>query len=138
MRIRGTDSAGRVEGLGKDVTRLRPGDAVFGEAEGAFAAYVCAPADMVEAKPADLTFEQAASVPLAGNTALMGLRDLGRVRPVRRVLVNGASGWVGTFAVQIAEALGAEVTAVCGTRNVDLVRSLDAGHVVDCSRDGAC
>ncbi|MFD6226269.1 NAD(P)-dependent alcohol dehydrogenase [Streptomyces sp. NPDC060232] len=134
-KIRGTDFAGRVEAVGKDVTGLRPGDEVFGEAEGAFAEYVCAPADAVELKPANLTFEQAASVPLAGNTALMGLRDLGRVQPGRRVLVNGASGGVGTFAVQIAKAFGAEVTAVCGTRNVELVRSLGADHVVDYSRE---
>lgn len=135
MRIRGTDFAGRVEAVGKDVTRLRPGDEVFGEAEGAFAEYVCAPADAVEPKPANLTFEQAAAVPLAGNTALMGLRDLGRLRPGQRVLVNGASGGVGTFAVQIAKALGAEVTGVCGTRNTELVRSLGADHVVDYSRE---
>ncbi|MCX5584323.1 NAD(P)-dependent alcohol dehydrogenase [Streptomyces erythrochromogenes] len=135
VRIRGTDFAGRVEAVGKDVTRLRPGDEVFGEAEGAFAEYVCAPADAVEPKPANLTFEQAAAVPLAGNTALMGLRDLGRLRPGQRVLVNGASGGVGTFAVQIAKALGAEVTGVCGTRNTELVRSLGADHVVDYSRE---
>ncbi|WP_031148565.1 NAD(P)-dependent alcohol dehydrogenase [Streptomyces erythrochromogenes] len=135
VRIRGTDFAGRVEAVGKEVTRLRPGDEVFGEAEGAFAEYVCAPADAVEPKPANLTFEQAAAVPLAGNTALMGLRDLGRLRPGQRVLVNGASGGVGTFAVQIAKALGAEVTGVCGTRNTELVRSLGADHVVDYSRE---
>ncbi|MFJ1565434.1 NAD(P)-dependent alcohol dehydrogenase [Streptomyces erythrochromogenes] len=134
-QIRGTDFAGRVEAVGKDVTRLRPGDEVFGEAEGTFAEYVCAPADAVEPKPANLTFEQAAAVPLAGNTALMGLRDLGRLRPGQRVLVNGASGGVGTFAVQIAKAFGAEVTGVCGTRNTELVRSLGADHVVDYSRE---
>ncbi|MEW2585527.1 NAD(P)-dependent alcohol dehydrogenase [Streptomyces virginiae] len=103
--------------MGRDVTRLRPGDEVFGEAEGAFAEYVCAPADAVGPMPANLTFEQAAAVPLAGN------------------LVNGASGGVGTFAVQIAKAFGAEVTGVCGTRNAELVRSLGADHVVDCSRE---
>ncbi|MFF8260699.1 NAD(P)-dependent alcohol dehydrogenase [Streptomyces virginiae] len=135
VRIRGTDFAGRVEAVGRDVTRLRPGDAVFGEAEGAFAEYVCAPEDAVEPMPANLSFEQAAAVPLAGNTALMGLRDLGRVRPGQRVLVNGASGGVGTFAVQIAKAFGAEVTGVCGTRNTELVRSLGADHVVDYSRE---
>ncbi|MER6313303.1 NAD(P)-dependent alcohol dehydrogenase [Streptomyces sp. NPDC001581] len=134
-KVRGTDFAGVVEAVGKDVTRLRPGDEVFGEAEGAFAEYVCAPADVVEAMPAGLSFEQAAALPLAGNTALMGLRDLGRVRPGQKVLVNGASGGVGTFAVQIAKALGAEVTGVCGTRNVELVRSLGADHVVDYSRE---
>ncbi|MET9636131.1 NAD(P)-dependent alcohol dehydrogenase [Streptomyces virginiae] len=135
VRVRGTDFAGRVEAVGGDVTRLRPGDEVFGEAEGAFAEYVCAPEDVVEPMPANLSFEQAAAVPLAGNTALMGLRDLGRVRPGQRVLVNGASGGVGTFAVQIAKAFGAEVTGVCGTRNTELVRSLGADHVVDYSRE---
>ncbi|MFC9813189.1 hypothetical protein ACFVJM_14100 [Streptomyces virginiae] len=95
-----------MEAVGRDVTRLRPGDEVFGEAEGAFAEYVCAPADAVGPMPANLTSEQAAAVPTAGNTAHMGLRDLGRVRPGQRVLVNGASGGVGTFAVQIAKALG--------------------------------
>ncbi|MFJ8018209.1 NAD(P)-dependent alcohol dehydrogenase [Streptomyces sp. NPDC096339] len=129
--IQGTDFAGVVEAVGKGVTGLRPGDEVYGEAEGAFAEYVCAPAAVMGAKPANLTFEQAAAVPLAGNTALMGLRDLGRLEPGRHVLVNGASGGVGTFAVQIAKALGAEVTGVCSTRNVDLVRSLGADHVVD-------
>jgi NADPH:quinone reductase-like Zn-dependent oxidoreductase len=96
---------------------------------------VCVPDDAVEPKPANLTFEQAAAVPLAGNTALMGLRDLGRVQPGQRVLINGASGGVGTFAVQIAKAFGAEVTGVCGTRNVDLVRSIGADHVIDYTRD---
>ncbi|WP_328927814.1 NAD(P)-dependent alcohol dehydrogenase [Streptomyces sp. NBC_00190] len=134
-RIRGTDFAGRVEAVGKDVTRLRPGDEVFGEADGAFAEYVCASQDVVEPKPDNLTFEQAAAVPLAGNTALMGLRDLARVRPGHKVLVNGASGGVGTFAVQIAKAFGAEVTGVCSTKNVDLVRSLGADHVVDYTHD---
>ncbi|MFJ3724789.1 NAD(P)-dependent alcohol dehydrogenase [Streptomyces sp. NPDC090045] len=135
VKVRGTDFAGVVEAVGKDVTGLRPGDEVFGEAEGAFAEYVCAPAEAVAAMPAGLTYEQAAALPLAGNTALMGLRDLGRVRPGQRVLVNGASGGVGTFAVQIAKAFGAEVTGVCGPRNVDLVRSLGADHVVDYSRE---
>ncbi|MDQ0943795.1 NAD(P)-dependent alcohol dehydrogenase [Streptomyces sp. V1I1] len=130
-KIRGTDFAGRVEAVGKDVKRFRPGDAVFGEADGAFAEYVCASDDVVEPKPASLTFEQAAVVPLAGNTALMGLRDLGGVQPGQKVLVNGASGGVGTFAVQMAKSFGAEVTGVCSTRNVDLVRSLGADHVID-------
>lgn len=134
-RIRGTDFAGVVEAVGRDVTRLRPGDQVFGEADGAFAEYVCASQDVVGAKPSNLTFEQAAAVPLAGNTALMGLRNLGRVRPGQRVLVNGASGGVGTFAVQIAKALGAEVTGVCSTKNADLVRSLGADHVIDYTRE---
>ncbi|AVZ75465.1 NAD(P)-dependent alcohol dehydrogenase [Streptomyces lunaelactis] len=134
-KIRGTDFAGRVEAVGKDVNRFRPGDEVFGEADGAFAEYVCAPDDVVEPKPANLTFEQAAALPLAGNTALMGLRDLGRVQPGQKVLVNGASGGVGTFAVQIAKAFGAEVTGVCSTRNVDLVRSVGADHVVDYTQE---
>lgn len=134
-KIRGTDFAGRVEAVGKDVKRFRPGDEVFGEADGAFAEYVCAPDDVVEPKPASLTFEQAAVVPLAGNTALMGLRDLGGVQPGQKVLVNGASGGVGTFAVQIAKSFGAEVTGVCSTRNVDLVRSLGADHVIDYTRE---
>ncbi|MEV7519938.1 NAD(P)-dependent alcohol dehydrogenase [Streptomyces sp. NPDC091371] len=133
--IRGRDFAGTVEAVGRGVTGLRPGDEVYGEADGAFAEYVCAAQDVVGRKPAGLTFEQAAAIPLAGNTALMGLRDLGKVRPGQHVLVNGASGGVGTFAVQIAKALGAEVTGVCSTRNVDLVRSLGADHVVDYTRE---
>ncbi len=135
VRIRGRDFAGTVEAVGRAVTGLRPGDEVYGEADAAFAEYVCAPATAVDLKPANLTFEQAAAVPLAGNTALMGLRDLGRLRPGQSVLVNGASGGVGTFAVQIAKALGAEVTGVCSTRNAELVRSLGADHVVDYTRE---
>ncbi|MEV4629334.1 NAD(P)-dependent alcohol dehydrogenase [Micromonospora sp. NPDC049523] len=134
LRIRGSDFAGRVESVGRDVRRFRPGDEVYGEADGAFAEYVAAPENVVALKPTDLTFEQAAAVPLAGNTALMGVRDVGRVQPGQRVLVNGASGGVGTFAVQLAKSFGAEVTGVCSTRNVDLVRSLGADHVVDYSR----
>jgi len=138
MKIRGRDFAGRVEAVGRDVKRFRPGDEVYGDlgdANGAFAEYVCVADDVVEQKPANLTFEQAAAVPLAGNTALMGLRDLGRVQPGQQVLVNGASGGVGTFAVQIAKAFGAEVTGVCSTRNVDLVRSIGADHVIDYTRE---
>lgn len=134
-KIRGTDFAGQVEAVGKDVKRFRPGDEVFGEADGAFAEYVCASEDRVEQKPAGLTFEQAAAVPLAGNTALMGLRDQGRVQPGQKVLVNGASGGVGTFALQIAKSFGAEVTGVCSARNVDLVRSLGADHIIDYARE---
>lgn len=136
-RVRGRDFAGQVEAVGRGVTRFRPGDEVYGDlghASGAFAEYACAPQDQVARKPANLTFEQAAAVPLAGNTALMGLRDAAGVRPGWRVVVNGASGGVGTFAVQIAKALGAEVTAVCSTRNTDLVRDLGADHVVDYTR----
>ncbi|MFD9219117.1 NAD(P)-dependent alcohol dehydrogenase [Streptomyces sp. NPDC060064] len=137
-RIRGRDFAGRVEAVGADVTRFRPGDEVYGDlgnADGSFAEYVCAPDEMVEPKPANLTFEQAAAVPLAGNTALMGLRDVGQVQPGQHVLVNGASGGVGTFAVQIAKSFGTEVTGVCSTRNVDLVRSLGADHVIDYTQE---
>ncbi|MFG3555792.1 NAD(P)-dependent alcohol dehydrogenase [Micromonospora sp. NPDC047557] len=137
-RIRGRDFAGRVEAVGADVRQVRPGDAVFGdlgEANGAFAEYVCVPETLVAAMPANLTPQQAAALPLAGITALMGLRDAGGVEPGHRVLINGASGGVGTLAVQLAKALGATVTGVCSTRNVDLVRSLGADHVVDYDRD---
>ncbi|MFI2649931.1 NAD(P)-dependent alcohol dehydrogenase [Micromonospora fulviviridis] len=137
-RIRGRDFAGRVEAVGADVRQVRPGDAVFGdlgEANGAFAEYVCVPETLVAAKPANLTAQQAAALPLAGITALMGLRDAGQVQPGHRVLINGASGGVGTLAVQLAKVLGATVTGVCSTRNVDLVRSLGADHVVDYTRD---
>ncbi|MEJ2856036.1 MULTISPECIES: NAD(P)-dependent alcohol dehydrogenase [unclassified Saccharothrix] len=130
--IRGTDFAGVVEAVGRQVTRLRPGDEVYGEADGAFAEYVAAPATVVDHKPSNLSFDQAAALPLAANTALMGL---GQVRAGHRVLVNGASGGVGTFAVQIARSLGADVTAVCSTRNVDLVASLGAHHVIDYTQD---
>jgi NADPH:quinone reductase-like Zn-dependent oxidoreductase len=130
-KILGTDFAGRVEAVGARVTRFRPGDEVYGEAGGAFAEYVCAPEGLVDRKPANLSFEAAAAVPTAANTALIGLRDDGRVRPGQRVLINGASGGVGLFAVQIAKALGAEVTGVCSARNVDLVRAAGAAHVID-------
>ncbi|MFG1677037.1 NAD(P)-dependent alcohol dehydrogenase [Micromonospora sp. NPDC049282] len=137
-RIRGRDVAGRVEAVGADVRRVRPGDAVFadlGDANGAFAEYACVPEALVAPQPANLTPQQAAALPLAGATALIGLRDAGRVEPGHRVLVNGASGGVGTLAVQLAKALGATVTGVCSTRNVELVRSLGADHVVDYTRD---
>jgi NADPH:quinone reductase-like Zn-dependent oxidoreductase len=135
MKIRGRDFAGRVEAVGRDVKRVRPGDEVFGEVDGAFAEYVCVPDNLLEAKPANLTYEQAAAMPLAGNTALMGLRDAGRVQPGQQVLVNGASGGVGTFAVQIAKSFGADVTGVCSTRNADLVRSIGADHAIDYTRE---
>jgi len=135
VRIRGTDFAGRVEAVGRGVKRFRPGDEAFGEIHGAFAEYVCVPDELVEPKPANLTFEQAAAMPLAANTALMGLRDAARVQPGQHVLINGASGGVGTFAVQIATAFGADVTGVCSTRNVDLVGMLGADHVIDYTRD---
>src|SRR4051794_37134884 len=132
--VRGRDFAGEVAEVGAGVTHVGPGDEVFGEtgmADGAFAEYVRAPAGQVASKPAGLTFEQAAAVPLAGCTALQALRDVARVQPGQRLLVNGASGGVGTFAVQIGKALGAHVTAVCSTRNAELVRSLGADDVVD-------
>ncbi|MFE0922435.1 NAD(P)-dependent alcohol dehydrogenase [Streptomyces nigra] len=130
-RIRGRDLAGVVETVGTGVTGLQPGDEVYGEADGTFAEFVCARANEIGPKPAGLTFEQAAAIPLAGNTALMALRDVARVQEGRSVLVNGASGGVGTFAVQLAKAYGAEVTGVCSARNADLVRSLGADDVVD-------
>jgi NADPH:quinone reductase-like Zn-dependent oxidoreductase len=130
-RVAGIDAAGRVEAVGANVRGLRPGDEVLGFCRGAFAEYAPAVADKVVPKPASLTFEQAAAVPMAGTTALRGIRDVGAVQPGHRVLVNGAAGGVGTYAVQIATALGAEVTGVCSTRNVELVRSIGATHVVD-------
>ena len=133
--IRGRDYAGVVEAVGDGVTRFTVGDEVYGEVDGTFAEYAAVAETSVGVKPKSLTFEQAAAVPLAGNTALIAVRDLAQVRPGQKVLVNGASGGVGTFAVQIAKAYGAEVTAVCGTRNVDLVRGLGADHVVDYRTD---
>jgi NADPH:quinone reductase-like Zn-dependent oxidoreductase len=133
--VPGADFAGTVEAVGSAVTDVRPGDEVFGGTpSGAFAEYVCVRQTVV-AKPANLSFEQAAAVPTAAVTALQGLRDHGRLRPGQTVLINGASGGVGTFAVQLAKALGAEVTGVCSTRNLDLVRSLGADHVVDYARE---
>ena len=132
-RTVGMDFAGTVEAVGRDVTQFRPGDDVFGRS-GSFAEYVCV-SERVAPKPANLTFEQAAAVPVAAITALQGLRDKGRLQPGQKVLVNGASGGVGTFAVQIAKALGAEVTAVCSTRNVEQARSLGADRVIDYMRE---
>jgi len=132
----GVDLAGEVEAVGKNVTEFKPGDEVFGARDGAFAEYVCARADRaVVLKPANITFEQAASVPIAAITALQGLRDKGKIQPEQKVLINGASGGVGTFAVQIAKSYGAEVTGVCSTRNLDLVRSLGADHVIDYTKE---
>jgi NADPH:quinone reductase-like Zn-dependent oxidoreductase len=132
----GSDVAGRVEAAGRGVTRFRPGDEVYAHVQrGAFAEYTCVPERVLGPKPANLSFEQAAAVPLAALTALQGLRDRGRVRPGERVLVVGASGGVGTFAVQLAKLFGAEVTGVCSTRNLELVRSLGADHVIDYTRE---
>ncbi|MFJ9025916.1 NAD(P)-dependent alcohol dehydrogenase [Streptomyces sp. NPDC102259] len=134
-RVAGIDVAGQVESVGADVRGLRPGDEVLGFCHGSFAEYAHTTADLLVPKPAGLTFEQAAAVPMAAVTALRGIRTVGQVRAGQRVLVNGAAGGVGTFAVQIAAGLAAEVTGVCGTRNVDLVRSLGATHVVDHTRE---
>jgi NADPH:quinone reductase-like Zn-dependent oxidoreductase len=131
QRTPGTDVAGTVEAVGKDVTRVQPGDEVFGWCAGAFAEYVAANEDNFLPKPANLTFEQAAAVGVSASTALQLLRDNGKLKPGQKVLVNGASGAVGTFAVQIAKSYGAEVTGVCSTRNMDMVRSIGADHVID-------
>ncbi len=134
-RIQGADVAGTVEAIGAGVTDFEPGDEVFGEVSGgAFAEYVAASPVGLALKPAGLTFEEAAAVPVAALTALQGLRDHGELSPGQRVLINGASGGVGTFAVQVAKALGAEVTAVCSARNVDTARSIGADHVIDYTR----
>jgi NADPH:quinone reductase-like Zn-dependent oxidoreductase len=129
--VAGSDAAGVVEAVGSNVRELQPGDEVLGFCRGAFAEYAAAAADKVVPKPSNLTFEQAAAVPIAATTALRGIRDVGEVKAGQRVLVNGAGGGVGTFAVQIAAALGAEVTGVCSTGNVELVRSIGAAHVID-------
>ena len=132
----GVDLAGEVEAVGKNVTQFKLGDEVFGTGHGAaFAEYVCASKTKLVLKPANVTFEQAAAVPIAALTALQGLRDKGHVQPGQKVLVNGASGGVGTFAVQIAKNFGADVTGVCSTRNVDMVRSLGADHVFDYTKE---
>jgi NADPH:quinone reductase-like Zn-dependent oxidoreductase len=134
-RVRGQDVAGRVEAVGKDVTQFQPGDEVFGTCDGSFAEYATARKDKLAPKPANLTFEQAAAVPNTGVTALQGLRDAGRVQPGQKVLIIGAAGGVGSFAVQIAKAFGAHVTGVCSTTKVDLVRSIGADDVIDYTRD---
>ena len=132
----GTDVAGTVDAVGKNVTNFKPGDEVFGAKNGAVAEYVCVKADKaVVLKPANITFEQAGSVAVAGLTALQGLRDKGHIQSGQKVLINGASGGVGTFAVQIAKAFGAEVTGVCSTRNVDLVKSIGADRVIDYTKE---
>ena len=129
--VRGTDVAGIVEVVGAGVTRFGVGDEVFGWSTGSFAAFTAASEDALAPKPANLTFEQAAAAPMAGLVALQALRDHGKVQAGQTVLINGASGGIGTFAVQIAKALGAEVTGVCSARNMDLVRSIGADHVID-------
>jgi NADPH:quinone reductase-like Zn-dependent oxidoreductase len=138
-KILGADIAGRVEAVGRNVKQFKPGDEVFGDifgcGGGGFAEYACAREDALALKPASLTFEEAAAVPLAAVTALQGLRDKGKIQPGQKVLVNGASGGVGTFAVQIAKSLGAEVTAVCSTRNLDMVRSIGADRVIDYTKE---
>ncbi len=131
----GVDVAGRVEAVGRSVTQFKPGDEVFGVCRGAFAEYACVIEDKLAPKPADLSFEDAAAVPVAAISALQGLRDKGRIQRGHKVLVDGASGGVGTFAVQIAKSFGAEVTAVCSTRNVDTARSIGADHVIDYTRE---
>jgi len=131
----GRDVAGQVEAVGSNVTQFKPGDAVFGTCQGAFAEYACASESKLVAKPDNVTFEQAASVPVAGLTALQGLRDKGKIQPGQKVLINGAAGGVGTFAVQIAKSFGAEVTGVCSTRNVEMVRSIGADRVIDYTRE---
>ncbi|SEG94346.1 NADPH:quinone reductase [Nonomuraea solani] len=136
IKILGADLSGEVEAVGNGVTRFSPGDAVYAMPKGGgFGEYACVPETELAPKPGNLTFEQAAAVPLAANTALIALRDQARVRPGDKVLVNGASGGVGTFAVQLAKAYGAHVTAVCGTRNLDLMRSLGADEVVDYTKE---
>jgi NADPH:quinone reductase-like Zn-dependent oxidoreductase len=131
----GADFAGRVEAIGLNVTQFQPGDEVFGASTGAFAEYICVAENEVALKPANLSFEQAAAVPVAATTALQGLRDYGQIHSGQKMLVNGASGGVGTFAVQIAKSFGTEVTGVCSTRNLDMVRSIGADHVIDYTRE---
>jgi NADPH:quinone reductase-like Zn-dependent oxidoreductase len=140
--VRGSDVAGVVEAVGKDVTDLRPGDEVFGSTwagalatPGTFAEFTAVPASQLVKKPAGLTFEEAAASVMSGLTALIAVRDVGKVRPGTRVLINGASGGVGTFALQIAKALGAEVTGVSSARNLELLRSLGADHVIDYTKE---
>lgn len=135
IKILGTDMAGEVEAVGEAVTQFKPGDEVFGDLSesgfGTFAEYVCAPEAALVCKPAHISFESVATVPVSGLAALQGLRDVGQIQPGQRVLVNGASGGVGSFAVQIAKAFGAEVTGVCSTQKVDMVRRLGADHIID-------
>ena len=131
----GSDVAGRVEAVGADVKRFRTGDEVFGFTAGAFAEYACSRETSLALKPSNITFEEAAAVPVGGITALQGLRDTARIQPGQKILIQGASGSVGIFAVQLAKAFGAEVTAVCSTRNLDMARSLGADYVIDYTRE---
>ncbi|WP_373463259.1 NAD(P)-dependent alcohol dehydrogenase [Bacillus sp. SORGH_AS_0510] len=138
-RIPGGDIAGRVEAVGKDVKHFQPGDEVFGDLSGCgwggFAEYVAVPESALAVKPANLSFEEAAAVPMAGVTALQGLRDKGQIESGQKVLINGASGGVGTFAIQIAKSFGAEVTGVCSTRNIDILRSIGADNAIDYTKE---
>jgi NADPH:quinone reductase-like Zn-dependent oxidoreductase len=133
--VPGIDVAGQVESVGSRVTKLRTGDAVFGAGRGTCAEYASAPEEQLALKPKNLTLEQAAAVPISAFAALHGLRDAGKLKPGQKVLINGAAGGVGTFAVQIAKAFGAEVTGVCSTTNVEMVRSIGADHVIDYTRE---
>jgi NADPH:quinone reductase-like Zn-dependent oxidoreductase len=138
-KILGADIAGCIEAVGRNVTRFRPGDAVFGDifglGSGSFAEYASVPESALALKPSNVSFEEAAAVPVAAVTALQGLRDQGHIQPGQKVLINGASGGVGTFAVQIAKAFGAEVTAVCSTRNLEMAHSIGAEHVIDYTKE---
>ena len=131
----GVDVAGQVEAVGSAITQFKPGDEVFGTCRGAFAEYVCTSESNLVIKPNNVTFEQAAAVPIAAFTALQGLRDKGKIQPGQKILVNGASGGIGTFAVQIAKSYGADVTGVCSTRNIDMVRSIGADQVIDYTKE---
>jgi NADPH:quinone reductase-like Zn-dependent oxidoreductase len=131
----GADVAGIVDAVGKNVTQFRPGDEVYGEAHGSFAEFVCAPEAAIALKPSNLSFDQAAAVPMAATTVLQGLRDVAHIQSGQKVLINGAAGGVGTFAVQIAKYFGTEVTAVCSSRNMDQARSLGADHVIDYAKE---
>ena len=131
----GVDVAGQIEAVGRNTKRFQPGDEVFGVVKGAFAEYACAPEVSFALKPINASFDQAAALPMAAITALQGLRDEGQIEPGEKVLIHGASGGVGTFAIQIAKSFGAEVTAVCSTRNVEIARSIGADHIIDYTRD---
>ncbi len=139
IKILGADIAGRIESIGKHITQFQPGDAVFGDLArfgcGGFAEYVCAPENALALKPANLSFEEAAAIPMAAVTALQGLRDKGQIQPGKKVLINGASGGVGMFAVQIAKSFGAEVTAVCSTGKMEMARSMGAENVIDYTQE---